>query len=168
MKKYKIVYKDGSEKIFESGENKTPPNYNGGVYDCHDIGCTDCCFSDVNCPVLADVLLITPIEEETGFKVGDIVSAEGEVAEVGSTSVKIHFKDSILSSWVAVGNLKLISRPRKKIKKYKYLCLSLDNRWIVSDCYFKDDKEFEDCFKGFKEPPKYQRLDITEQEFDDE
>lgn len=98
------------------------------------------------------------------FQVGDIVewcdvrgvveSTSGMLSYVqckfGDTRKQTFTSDGKLCTWHIVPSLKLIERPKKKIKKYKVLFkrLEYENPFLVSGEHFADKEDFESKTSG--------------------
>lgn len=97
---------------------------------------------------------------ETKFQVGDKISAfgvEGEVVSINVSSdfpIKCNFVNGYSATfsingkhsfWHKEPSLKLIERPKKKVKMYKVLFKNLDyiNQFQVSGDHYADREDFE-------------------------
>lgn len=103
--------------------------------------------------------------EEIKFQVGDKVSAFGvegvvtRITDVVLFPIKVDFPDNINTSFTIDGrylgwhkepSLKLIERPKKKVKKYKVLFKNLQykNQFHVSGDEYADREDFESRTSG--------------------
>lgn len=78
------------------------------------------------------------------FKVGDRVSVEGKVLEIGRYTIVVMLDGGPeIVVHPGFGFIKLIERPKKKVKKWKVVFTKTANPFpLVSVDYYKDEKEF--------------------------
>lgn len=99
------------------------------------------------------------------FKVGDIVTAFGLkgtvilnnlgppypiVVEYETGDLEYFYTTGHLNSWHKEPSLKLIERPKKKVKKYKVLYRDDFNNYKVTNCVYADKKEFDFYVGGYQ------------------